>query len=346
MTYDQSIFRAYDMRGTYPDQMNEAVAYAAGQAFVQVMGAKKVAVGRDVRATGVSLQEALIKGITEAGADVIEIGVISTEMLYFAAGSLDCDGGLSVTASHNPAQWNGIKLIGKDALPITREEKLGEIYAFINAGTVITGERTGTVEHIDLLPRYAEYLQKFVPANLPQLKIAVNPNFGANGKVVDAATAHLPLEIARLNWNEDGTFPKGTPDPMLPKNRAEVEALIVSEKANFGVAFDADADRCFFYDEQGRWFHGYYVTAMLIDHFLKEEPGGTAIIERRLVWANYDAAKENGGTAVLSLTGHGYFKKSMRDTKAIFGGEMSGHFYYRDFFCWASLPKPSKKAVP
>ncbi|MEI6477522.1 MAG: phosphomannomutase/phosphoglucomutase [bacterium] len=333
MIYDPSIFRAYDVRGIYPGQMNEKVAYAAGQAFVQVMGAKRVLVGRDVRSTGPSLQAAAIEGIRDAGATAIDIGVISTEMLYFASATLDCDGGLSITASHNPAEWNGFKCVSKNGIPLTRDEKLGEIYDFIQSSRSIEQFEKGKLETVDLLPAYSEYLHKFLPADLPMLSIVANVNFGANGKVVDAAVAPLTeLTVSRLNWNEDGTFPKGPPDPMQAKNRAELCQQIIDEGADFGVAWDADADRCFLYDEKGRWFHGYYISAFLVKHFLEENPGATAVVERRLAWANIDAAKEAGGKTEYSLTGHGFFKRTMREFDAVFGAETSGHFYFKDFW--------------
>lgn len=333
MIFDQSLFRAYDMRGTYPNHMNEQVAYAAGQAFVHVMGAKNVVVGRDVRASGLSLVDSLIRGITDAGANAINVGVISTEMLYFAAATLECDGGMSITASHNPSQWNGIKFIGPKAVALTREDKLGEIYAHINAGHKIAEFTKGTVSEHNLLPDYVAFLKRFAPQNTPQMKVVANVNFGANGKIVDAALAGLPIELVKLNWEEDGTFPKGTPDPLLPSNYKEITSLVQSERAAYGVAWDADADRCFFYDEKGRFFHGYYITALLIEHFLKA--GGKKVVcERRLTWANVDAAKNNGGEIVWSRTGHGYIKHAMRTNDAIFGGETSGHYYYKDaFFC-------------
>lgn len=330
--FDHSIFRAYDIRGTYPNQMNEQVAYAVGQAFVQVMGAKTVAVGRDVRTTGPSIQDALVRGIVDAGANVITIGVISTEMLYFAAATLECDGGISVTASHNPREWNGMKFIGAKAEPLTKEGKLGEIYDFVQSGTKLSQFSKGTVSSHDLLPSYVHFLSQFAPATLPSMKVVANVNFGANGKVVDEVVKDLPLDMIRLNWEEDGTFPKGTPDPLLPRNRKELVQRIRDEKANYGVAWDADADRCFFYDEQGRFFNGYYITALLIKHFLEESADEKVICERRLTWANQAAADEGKGTVVLSRTGHGYFKKAMRDQNAIFGGECSAHYYYRDFF--------------
>lgn len=332
MLHDPSIFRTYDVRGTYPNQMNERVAYAAGQAFVHVMGAKRVVVGRDVRASGTSLQEAMIQGITDAGATAINIGVISTEMLYFASGTLDCDGGLTVTASHNPSQWNGFKTVGKGGVPLVREGKLGEVYEFIQSGKKLEEFTKGSVEEVDLLPAYTEYLKKFVPQNLPNLKIVANTNFGANGKVVDRVVKNLPIELIRLNWQEDGTFPKGAPDPMLSSNRKEISERVVSEGADFGTAWDADADRCFFYDEKGRWFHGYYITAFLIDHFLKKEPGSAIVVERRIAKANADAVAAGQGKLIFSLTGHTYFKNAMRTNNAIFGGETSAHYYYRDFF--------------
>ena len=331
-TYDPSIFRAYDVRGIYPTQMNEQVAYAAGQAFVVITGAKRVVVGRDVRSTGESIQAALIQGVRDTGATAIEVGVISTEMLYFAAGTLDCDGGMSVTASHNPAEWNGIKFIGQGAIPLTREGQLGEIYDFIRSGREIKQFEPGPLEHEDLLSGYIAFLKKFTPTDLPPLKVVINTNFGANGKIVDKALEGLPIEVTRLNWPEDGTFPKGTPDPLLPKNRIELSETIVREGANFGVAFDADADRAFFYDEQGRPFHGYYIGALLSSYFLKNEPGATIVYDPRLTWAVEAAVAEGHGTAYLSKTGHGYIKQSMRAQHAIYGLENSGHFYYRDFF--------------
>lgn len=336
--FAESIFRAYDMRGTYPDQLNEAVAYAAGQAFVTVMRAKRVVVGHDVRPSGTPLVEAMVRGITDMGAEAIEIGVISTEMLYFAAATLECDGGMSVTASHNPKEWNGIKFITKGARPITRDGELGQIYDAIKNHEPRVVDNKGTVTQQNLTSSYIQYLHRFIPENLPQLKIVANVNYGANGQYVDAIVDGLPLHIVRMNWEQDGTFPKGTPDPSLEKNREELSRRIVEEGADFGAAWDADADRCFFFDEKGRWFSGYFITALLIKHFLEQDRGGVAIIEHRLTWANLDAAREAGGSTAYSRTGHGYIKKAMRDHNAVFGGEMSGHYYYRDyFFCDSGL---------
>lgn len=329
MMFEPSIFRAYDMRGIYPSQMNEQVAYAAGQAFVHIMGAKTVAVGRDVRTTGVSMMQSLITGIIDAGASVIDVGVISTEMLYFAAATLDCDGGITVTASHNPSQWNGLKFIGKGAEPLTGDGKLGEIYKFMQEGHKLLEFTKGSVHQMDLLPSYTHYLERFTPDLLPHMKLVANVNFGANGKVVDAATKNLPLEIVRLNWEENGTFPKGTPNPMLASNRQELSEAVVANHAQFGVAWDADADRCFFFDEQGRFFSPYYINALLISEFAQDH-GQSYIGERRLIWANQAAAAN--GTYIFSRTGHGYIKKAMRDHNAVFGGESSGHYYFRDFY--------------
>lgn len=333
MSFETSLFRAYDMRGVYPDHMNEAVAYAAGHAFVTVMNARTVVIGRDVRSSGVSLQTAAIQGALDAGADVIDIGVISTEMLYFAAATLECDGGLSLTASHNPSQWNGIKFIGAQAVPLTKEGKLGQIYDAIQAGNQAKAEQIGSVRAEHILPAYTSFLkEQFAPKDLPQLTVVANVNFGANGKAVDAALATLPIELVRMNWEEDGSFPKGTPDPLLPSNRKEIMQRVVSEHAHFGAAWDADADRCFFYDEKGRFFHGAYITALLITALGKQEPGASVVCERRLTWANMAAAKETGSQISWSRTGHGYIKENMRKHNAVFGGESSGHYYFRDFF--------------
>jgi phosphomannomutase len=334
MRFDPSLYRAYDIRGTYPDVINEDFAYAVAQAFAAVMGAKKVAVGRDVRASGLSLQKRAIEGLLDAGVDVVDLGVISTEALYFASGVLDVDGGFAITASHNPREWNGMKFVGKAGVPLTREGKLGEIYKEIEEGSPQKAKTRGTLTSENLLTRYAEYLQRYVPADLPALKIVANVNFGANGKFVDAVVEKLPLTVTRLNWNEDGNFPKGTPDPLLPSNRKEIEERIVAEGAHFGVAWDADADRCFFYDEKGRAFPGYYINALLIEHFLTREPGAAVVVEPRQIWATEATAQRLGGKAVVSRTGHGFIKAKMRESNAIFGGENSGHFYYRDFwFC-------------
>lgn len=330
--FDNSLFRIYDIRGVYPTQMNEEVAYAAGQAFVKVMAAKNVVVGRDVRQSGDSLQQALIRGVIDAGANVIDIGVISTELLYFASATLECAGGMSLTASHNPSEWNGIKFIAKGAIPLTGNGKLEEIYQFMRDGTKIEQFEKGKVTQRDLLSDYKNFLRPFFPADLPKLKIVANVNFGANGKVVDAVGQDLPLEIVRLNWKEDGTFPKGTPDPSLPSNRQEISQTIIKEQAHFGVAWDADADRIFFYDEKGRFFHGYYLTALLIRHFLQHHPGETIVVERRLAWAYRKAVEEGEGKLVLSRTGHAFLKYVLRANQGIFAGEISGHYYFRDFF--------------
>lgn len=328
----ESIFRAYDMRGIYPTEINESIAYAAGQAVVKVLNAKTIVVGRDVRLSGPSLHEAVLKGILEAGANVIDVGIISTEMLYFAVGSLGCDGGLSITASHNPAEWNGMKFVGRGAVPLLKDDKLGEIYDFIRSGEKITSPEPGKIETIDLLPRYVEFLKPYMPTDLPNLTVVANTNFGANGPIVDAVCQDYSLNLIRLNFEQDGTFPKGKPDPFLPKNREELSKLIVVNKANFGVAWDADADRCFLFDNQGRLFHGTYVAALLIKHLLAGRSNENIVLERRIIRPILDAATEAKGNPIYSLVGHGFIKRTMRANNAIFAGESSGHFYYRDFF--------------
>ncbi|GAB4469177.1 MAG: phosphomannomutase [Armatimonadaceae bacterium] len=332
MPFDPSLYRAYDIRGIYPTSINEEFDYLCAQAFARVMNAQTVAVGRDVRAHGESLQNAAMQGLVDMGVNVLNLGVISTEMLYFASGVLDVEGGFTITASHNPKEWNGFKFVGEKGTPLVREGKLGEIYQDVDSAEPVKAETPGTVTEVDLITPYAEYLQQYAPVGLPDLKIVANVNFGANGKIVDAAVQNLPLEIVRLNWNEDGTFPKGTPDPLLPSNRKEIEERIVTENAHFGVAWDADADRCFFYDEKGRAFPGYYINALLIEHFLKQEPGSTVVLEPRQIWATQQVTEEFGGKYVISRTGHGFIKATMRQANAIFGGENSGHFYFRDFW--------------
>lgn len=346
MKFEPSLFRAYDIRGTFPDQINEELAYAAGYAFVKVRKAQTIVVGRDVRSSGEQLQAAAMRGAIDAGSKVIDIGVISTEMLYFTSFFLDCDGGFSLTASHNPKEWNGMKFIGKNAYPLTKEAGLGEIYdAIIETGeneieklkgeklSQLTVDYTAKITKQDILAEYVGYLGQYIPELLDRpLNVVANTNFGANGKIMDALNEVLKLNITKLNWPADGTFPKGTPDPSLPQNRNEIINTIKSlSNTDYGVAWDADADRCFFYDETGRPFHSAYITALLISYFLEKEPGASIVLERRLVRANLAAVEEGKGEYIFSRTGHGYIKKAMRDHEAIFGGESSGHFYFRDF---------------
>ena len=330
--FDPSIFRHYDIRGLYPSQYNQEIAYLAGQAFVQVRGAKRIVAGRDVRTMAPSVQEAAIQGALDAGADVIQLGVISTEMLYFAAATLDCDGGLSVTASHNGREWIGTKFIGKGAVPLTFDLGLKELYTYINTHEPFKADHPGSLTEHNILADYLQYLKQFNPSPLPSAKIVANVNFGANGKIIDGALADWPVNLVRLNWEENGEFPKGKPDPSLPANRKEIAEAIVAAQADFGVAFDADADRCFLYDEKGRYFHAYYLACLLMEQYLKQEPGATVIGLNSLNRAHKAITQELGGKLVISTTGNVNVKHALRENQAVFGAETSGHFYFRDFF--------------
>ncbi|MDD5693373.1 MAG: phosphomannomutase/phosphoglucomutase [Patescibacteria group bacterium] len=330
---NEEIFKAYDVRGVYPSEIDERAVGYISKAYVAVVKPKKVVIGRDVRTSGQSLLEATKQALTEAGTDVVDIGVITTDMLYFAVAHYGFDGGIGITASHNPSEYNGLKMVRSEARPVSMDSGLAEIRDLAAKNDFKKAERVGKIEELDILDGYIKKLLTFVDKELiTNKKIVANPNFGAAGKAVERLASELNFEIVKLNFEENGKFPKGRPDPLLAENRKETTELIKKVGADFGVAWDADADRCFFFDETGAFVDGYYEAALLSQIVLDKYPGGKIIHDPRLIWATQDLVKEAGGIPLINKVGHSFIKERMRREEAVFGGENSGHFYFKDFY--------------
>lgn len=328
---DLSAFKAYDIRGRVPDQLNEDIVERIGRAYVAVTGAKKVAVGYDIRLSSPSLAAALRKGITAAGADVYDIGLCGTEQIYFATFFYELDGGIAVTASHNPQDYNGMKLVGPGSRPISSDNGLLEIKAKV-PGDFTDAQQPGTVQPLDIMADYIQHLLGYIDVNaLPSFKVVVNAGNGGAGLVIDALEPHLPFEFIKVLHQPDGHFPQGVPNPLLPENRDTTSRAVLAQKADFGIAWDGDFDRCFLFDEQGRFIEGYYIVGMLAEIFLQREAGARIIHDPRLTWNTVELVEQAGGVAVESKTGHAFIKARMREEDAIYGGEMSAHHYFRDF---------------
>ncbi|SDW95681.1 phosphomannomutase [Marinobacter mobilis] len=328
---DLSCFKAYDLRGRVPEQLNPELAERIGRAYVAVTGARKVVVGYDIRLSSPEISEALSAGLMAAGADVFDIGLCGTEQVYFATSHFAMDGGIMVTASHNPKDHNGMKMVGPESRPISSDNGLNDIRdrvlePFEDAAT--PGQR----ETLATLDAYIEHLLGYVDRQtLTPLKLVVNAGNGGAGLVVDALEPQLPFEFIKIHHTPDGSFPNGVPNPILEENRAATADAVIKHGAAMGIAWDGDYDRCFFFDEKGRFIEGYYVVGLLADQFLRKAGGGKVIHDPRLTWNTHDLVAAAGGEAVESKTGHAFIKQRMRDEDAIYGGEMSAHHYFRDF---------------
>ncbi|MCX6765730.1 MAG: phosphomannomutase/phosphoglucomutase [Candidatus Moranbacteria bacterium] len=343
MQIDSKIFKAYDIRGIYPDEINEQDAYKIAKAFCEYLKPKNVVIGSDVRLSSPSLKQATVKAVTDARIKVIDVGIISTDMLYFAVANYGYAGGFSITASHNPKEYNGIKFVREGSRPISSDTGLFDIrdIAFRNNSPLTTDnlrlneENLKLIEKKDILDDYIKKIKTFADfSKFRKFKIVANPNFGAAGKTLDKLLEGTGIEIVKLNYEPDGNFPKGRPDPLIPENRKEISKLIIDSGADFGVAWDADADRCFFFTEKGEFIEGYFITAFLAKIFLERYPGSKIIHDTRLTWAIEDTVKENGGIDIATKAGHAFIKERMRKENAVFGGEMSAHYYFRDYwFC-------------
>lgn len=328
---DLSAFKAYDIRGRVPAQLNSRFAEQLGRAFVAVTGAKRVVVGYDIRLSSPELAESLRRGLTAAGADVLDIGLGGTEQVYFSAFHYDVDGGIMVTASHNPEDYNGMKLVGKGSRPISSDNGLLEIKALMTEHLPDAPE-SGTVRAKDCMPDFVKHLLGYVnPRELHPLTIVSNPGNGGAGLVIDALAPHLPFRFHSVHHTPDGTFPHGVPNPLLPENRESTREAVIAADADMGIAWDGDFDRCFFFDETGRFIEGYYLVGLLAEQFLAREPGAKIIHDPRLTWNTIDLVQSLGGQPVQSKTGHAFIKQTMRDEDAIYGGEMSAHHYFREF---------------
>jgi phosphomannomutase len=325
-------FKAYDVRGRIPDELNPESVWRIGRAYAEWLRPKRVAVGRDIRLSSAELAEALIRGLTDSGVDVIDIGLCGTEGVYFATFSQGLDGGIMVTASHNPPDYNGLKFVREQSRPISGDSGLQEIRRLAEANCFEESSRRGVITPFDIAPSYRQHLLGYVdPAKLRPLTIVSNPGNGGAGLVIDLLEKDLPFKFVKVHHDPDGTFPHGVPNPMLEENRAVTSEAVRRSQAAFGVAFDGDFDRCFFFDEQGNFIEGYYIVGLLASVFLKRFRGGRIVHDPRLTWNTLEIVEEFGGESVLCKSGHAFIKHRMREVDAVYGGEMSAHHYFRDF---------------
>jgi phosphomannomutase len=326
-------FKAYDVRGRIPDEINESLAYDIGRAYAGFVRPHEVAVGYDIRQSSPVLARALKRGLTESGVDVLDIGLCGTEGVYFATAAWQLDGGIMVTASHNPPDYNGMKLVREGARPISADTGLADIRAAIAAGALPPrAARAGTERSLDIRERYVQHLLTYVErGRLRPLKVVVNAGNGGAGLIVDLLEPHLPFEFIKLHHQPDGSFPHGVPNPMLEENREATRRAVLDSGADVGLAWDGDYDRCFFFDEEGTFIEGYYLVGLLASVFLQQEPGGRIVHDPRLTWNTIDVVKAAGGVPVLSKSGHAFIKQKMREVDGVYGGEMSAHHYFRSF---------------
>jgi phosphomannomutase len=330
------VFRAYDIRGIYPDDIDEEAYYRIAKAYVYLFKPKTMVVGMDARLSSPPLKASLTQGFLDAGVDVVDIGEITTDMLYYAVGASDYSGGVVVSASHNPKEYNGMKMVREKAAAISSDTGLFDIRDALKAGkdAEVTSNRKGTSTDRDILNDYIEHVLKFIDrSSIKKFTFVGNGNFGYVSRPAATLTKELGLNLIPLNFEPDGSFPKGPPDPMLPDNRTETEKLVRENGATFGIAWDADADRAMFFDEKGSFISGAYVTALLADILLTKHGSDNKIIfDPRVVWPTLDLVKRRGATAIIAKGGHAFMKDRMRRENALFAGEMSGHYYFRDNF--------------
>ncbi|UYA59601.1 Phosphomannomutase [Pectobacterium sp. F1-1] len=340
MTGKLTCFKAYDIRGRLGDELNEEIAYRIGRAYGEYLKPKKMVVGGDVRLTSEALKLALANGLRDAGTDVLDIGLSGTEEIYFATSYLEIDGGIEVTASHNPMDYNGMKLVRAQSKPISGDTGLHDIQRLAeeNNFPLANKEKHGSYEQISVLDAYVNKLLSYIKFSSfkRSLKLVVNSGNGAAGHVIDAIEqkflqAGVSVEFIKIHHQADGHFPNGIPNPLLPECRQDTTDAVIKHRADMGIAFDGDFDRCFLFDEKGNFIEGYYIVGLLAEAFLEKNPGSRIIHDPRLSWNTIDVVTKSGGVPVMSKTGHAFIKERMRKEDAIYGGEMSAHHYFRDF---------------
>jgi phosphomannomutase len=326
-------FKAYDLRGRIPTELNDDVAYRVGRGYAQFLRPQRVVVGRDIRLSSAGLTDALCRGLTDSGVDVYDIGICGTEGVYFATfDDKAADGGIMVTASHNPPDYNGMKFVREQSRPISADNGLKDIRAFAELAQFPTPARTGVRRGVDTMKAYIAHLMSYVDVSkLKPLRIVVNAGNGGAGLIVDRLEPLLPFEFVKVHHEPDGHFPNGIPNPMLEENRASTIAAIKSHRADLGIAWDGDFDRCFLFDERGGFVEGYYIVGLLASALLKGQPGGRIVHDPRLTWNTIELVNAGGGEAVLSKSGHAFIKQRMREVDGVYGGEMSAHHYFRRF---------------
>jgi len=333
-------FKAYDIRGELGPELNEDIAYRIGRAYGEFLKPRTMVVGGDVRETSESLKKALANGLLDAGSDVLDLGLTGTEEIYFATSYLDVDGGIEVTASHNPMNYNGMKLVTKGSRPISGDTGLRDIQHLAEASTFaeVSADQRGQYRKTSVLKEYVDHLMGYISLDSIDrpLKLVVNSGNGAAGPVIDEiekyfAAANAPVTFIKVHNQPDGSFPHGIPNPLLPECRQDTADAVIKHKADMGIAFDGDFDRCFLFDNEGQFIEGYYIVGLLAEAFLKKDPGAKIIHDPRLTWNTVDVVKTAGGQPILSKTGHAFIKERMRKEDAVYGGEMSAHHYFRDF---------------
>lgn len=332
-------FKAYDIRAKVPAELNPDLAYKIGRVYTRLITTNlpvgktgKIVTGYDVRKSSIEISEALTRGITDAGSDVINIGLCGTEMVYFGTPHLDADGGIMITASHNPPEYNGMKFVKKDSVPVGYDSGLNEVERLIienDLGTV--GDKKGNVRNENIMNAFIENLKQFYDSEkIDPLKVVVNGGNGCVGPALEAIEDKLPIEMIKIFTQPDSNFPNGVPNPLLPENRKPTIEAVIKNEADLGVAWDGDYDRCFFFDEKGNFIEGYYIVGLLAKSILKKHPGENIVHDPRLVWNTTDIVKKAGGQAIVSKSGHAFIKEKMREVNAVYGGEMSAHHYFRN----------------
>ena len=328
-----SSFKAYDIRGKLPHEINSEIAYRVGNATAKYLSAKKMVLGRDIRASSNELSESMALGLMDAGVDVIDIGECGTENVYYATGELKSCGGIMVTASHNPSDYNGFKIVGDNAKPISSETGLVDIRKLAESDQRLISEKKGNLEYRDLNQSYVKKIISFIDSDsLDKLKVVMNPGNGGAGVYAELISKNMPIEVIKLNFDPDSSFPNGIPNPMIEENRVSTSQAVIDNEADVGIAWDGDFDRCFFFDEKGNFIEGYYLVGLLAKSFLNKNCNEKVIYDPRLTWNTIDVVQRYGGDAIQCQSGHSFIKKSMRDNDAVYGGEMSAHHYFRDFY--------------
>ncbi len=334
MSINASIFKAYDVRGLYPAEVNEDAARQIGRGFVAYLDAKRIAVSRDMRLSSPTVAAALIEGAREQGADVVDYGMLATDMMYFAVARDGHDGGAQITASHNPKQYNGIKMVRREAFPLSGEAGLVEISEMITSGTLpAPAARPGSLSTMEVVGDYVNHVMSFIdPKIVKPFNVVLDAGSGMAGLVAPKLFDRLPCKTTRLCFDIDGTFPNHEANPLIEENRVDITERVIRERADIGIAWDGDADRCFFIDGSGEFIAGDFVTALLAEAFLLRHPGAKVVYDVRASYAVKDTVARYGGAALMNRVGHAFFKRRMREEGAIFGGEVTGHYYFRDNF--------------
>jgi phosphomannomutase len=334
MSINPSIFKAYDVRGLYPQEVNEEGARLIGRGFVAYLKAKRIAVSRDMRLSSPSMAAAFIEGARAQGADVVDYGMMGTDMLYFAVARDGLDGGVQITASHNPQEYNGIKMVRKDAFPLSGESGIGDIRDMIAANQLPPAAPTpGTLTQKNVVDDYVKHVMSFIdPSIMKPFNVVLDAGSGMAGMVAPLLFARLPCKVTALCFEVDGTFPNHEANPLIEENRRDITERVIADKADIGIAWDGDADRCFFIDGAGEFIAGDFITALLAEAFLIKHHGAKIVYDVRASYAVKDTAARYGSAALMNRVGHAFFKRRMREENAIFGGEVTGHYYFRDNF--------------